>query len=222
MRKALWDEFEGRSWAQGGRNPRSGRGSNMRSTKGIRETLPRLFDTYKVKTFLNAPYGNWFWMQHVDLTRIKYIVGDVSQSLVEEISAEHASSGVSFRHIDVISDPLPKADMMMCRDCLFHLSHDVRWSFYKNFVKSKVPYLLSTVNYNAANKDLMTPGWEPHNPFLPPFEIATPLEYVLERGDAPLPDDWRDVVAHPDAEKYRSMAVWSSDQIVDLIKRQAA
>jgi len=217
VREKLREEFEDRTWAHGGRNPRSGRGSNMRWTQGIRTALPQIFEDYKVKTFLDAPCGDWFWMQHVDLSGVTYIGGDISKSVVNDITKEHARPGVKFLHLDVTSDKLPNADMMMCRDCLFHLSFEMRWEFYKNFVKSNIPYLLSTVNYNAENKDLSGPGWEPYNPFLPPFEIGAPLQVVQERGRQALHEDWRETVAHPKAETFRSMAIWGRDQIVDLV-----
>jgi hypothetical protein len=220
MRKTLWEEFEDRSWANGGRNPRSGRGSNMRWTKGIREALPRLFETYGVKVFLDAPCGDWFWMHHVDLGAVTYIGGDIAKGLVEEIRAEHGRKGVTFRHMDVTSDKLPKADMMMCRDCLFHLNFAMRWAFYENFAKSGIPYLLSTINYNAENRDLTGPGWEPYNPHLAPFELAEPLELIQERGAGDLGASWREVVARPDADSYRAMAVWDRAQIVDMLDRR--
>lgn len=223
MRQELRDEFEDRDWGHGGRNPRSGRGSSLRWTRGIRDALPRLFATYKVRTFLDAPCGDWHWMQHVDLTGIDYIGADISQGLLDGVAAAHARDGVLFRHLDITSDPLPAADLMMCRDCLFHLNFEMRWAVYENFARSGIPYLLSTVNYNAVNEDLAGPGWKPHNPFLAPFTIGAPLELIQERGKTALPADWREATSHPDAERFRAMAIWSRDRIVEMLAgREAA
>ena len=182
--------------------------------------MPRLFETYKVKTFLDAPCGDWFWMREVDLSGVTYIGADISQSLIAEIAAEHSAEGRSFQHLDVTSDPLPQADMMMCRDCLFHLSFEMRWAFYENFAKSEIPYLLSTVNYNVVNEDLNSPGWKPYNPFLAPFYMGDPLEFIQERGNEPLNPDWRVMLTHPNPESFRAMAVWDRQAVVDMLKKR--
>ncbi len=220
MRKELWDAFENKDWSKGGKNPRSGRGSNMRWTKGIRAALPKLFATYEVKTFLDAPCGDWFWMQHVDLTGIEYIGADIAKGLVDETAANHTRDGVHFVHMDVTSDRLPAADMMMCRDCLFHLTYDLRWAFYENFVASKISFLLSTIEYAPENNDLSASAtWKPYNPFLAPFNLPDPLEMVHERGDS-MTSDWRATMQREDVAAVRSMGVWSRDQIIDTLKRR--
>jgi hypothetical protein len=222
MRKELWDAFEDKDWSKGGKCPRSGRGSNMRWTKGIRAALPGLFKTYNVKTFLDAPCGDWFWMQKVDLTGIDYIGADIAKGLIDENIEKHTRENVRFAHMDVTSDDLPMADMMMCRDCLFHLQFPMRWAFYENFVASKIPYLLSTVEYVPENVNLDTSAqWRAYNPFLPPFNLSDPLELVHERGDD-LSDDWRVNMARDDATTVRSMGVWSRDQIIETLARRDA
>src|SRR5215469_6626902 len=52
---------------------RSGFGSNLIQTAIIRAELPRLASEFGVRSFLDIPCGDWFWMQHVELGVESYI-----------------------------------------------------------------------------------------------------------------------------------------------------
>jgi len=192
-------------------------------TEGIRAALPRIFRDYDVKTFVDAPCGDWFWMRHVDLDGVDYIGLDISSELVDEIRAEFERPGVAFGHADVTSDPLPKADMLMCRDCLFHLKDWLRWDFYRNFLASGSSHLLSTINHVRENKRLgQNGGFSAFNPMLPPFNLPAPLEMIHET-DPNLPADWREVLDAPPATMrrsggvHRSMGIWSRAQVQQAV-----
>src|SRR3712207_7875432 len=47
----------------------SGRGSELGATESLRSYLPQLFERLNIKTFLDAPCGDWNWMRQVDLSR---------------------------------------------------------------------------------------------------------------------------------------------------------
>lgn len=222
MHPWLRDVFEHKNWSTGPGIPRSGEGSSTAWTEGVREALPSLFSKYGVKTFLDAPCGDWFWMQHVDLSQVSYIGADISGDLIENHQATHARPGVTFQHLDITSDPLPEADMMMCRDCLFHLKETLRWDFFRNFAASGIEYLLTTINHVPENPRLRWNGnWKPFNPMLPPFSLPAPLQMIHEYP-RDLPDDWQEILAQIRKEKVdvaaRSMGVWHRDQILDTLK----
>ncbi|MCX8509667.1 MAG: hypothetical protein ORN49_12460, partial [Rhodobacteraceae bacterium] len=81
MRDNLRSVFEKKSWAGINDAPRSGPGSDMAATARLRAALPGVFQRYGVKTFFDAPCGDWFWMQHVDLSALSYIGADISGEL---------------------------------------------------------------------------------------------------------------------------------------------
>ena len=82
MRKALQEVFENADWSDQNGSPRSGSGSTLEYTARLRAALPGLMKRYKVKTFLDAPCGDWFWMSAVELKGVSYIGGDISESLI--------------------------------------------------------------------------------------------------------------------------------------------
>lgn len=203
MREKLRATFENRTWA-GGRNrsPRSGPGSTLESTAALRAALPRIFTQYSVKTFLDAPCGDWFWMQTVDLSGIDYIGADISKSLVDQNTASFGKDGVRFLHLDITSDPLPPSDLLLCRDCLFHLKFWLRWQFFENFAKSQSRYLMLTMHHVDVNQRVLgNGGFKPFNPMAEPFNLPEPLEQIREQTGSEL----------------RSLAIWTREQVAEAV-----
>lgn len=211
MRDDLRAVFESKTWAKPhGKHPRSGSGSTLEATAPLRAALPGIFQRYEVKTFVDAPCGDWFWMQTVDLTGIDYLGGDISSELVAANQAKYARENIRFQHMDITSDPLPKADVFMCRDCLFHLKFGLRWSFFENFVASGSRYLLLTMHHVPLNRGLPENGmFRRFNPRVAPFNLAEPLEEVRETPDG-APEDER-----------RSVGLWSREQVAKAVKNRA-
>ncbi len=217
MRKALWEEFETKNWSgKRGKAPRSGWGSSLARTENLRNALPGVFKRYDVEHFFDAPCGDWFWMQHVDLSGIRYTGADISQSVVNQNAATFDAPNLTFMHLDITSDPLPQADIMMCRECLFHLKWFLRWDFFRNFAQSDIAFLMMTICHVPENKRLMrSGGYKPFNPMAAPFNLPDPIEVIVEgRGVIPLRDS---------GEKAdRSMGIWSRDQIIAAVKAHDA
>lgn len=210
MRDNLRSVFEQKSWAgKAGVHPRSGPGSDMASTERLRAALPGLFERYQVKTLIDAPCGDWFWMQAVDLTGITYVGADISGGLIADNQARFARPGVSFRHLDITSDPLPSGDLFLCRDCLFHLKFWLRWKFFEAFAASDNRYLLLTMHHVAENLPVLANGgFKRFNPTRPPFSLPDPLEIISETPDGT-----------PDADA-RSLGLWSRAQVADALSRR--
>jgi hypothetical protein len=76
---------------------------------------------------------------------------------------------------------LPRSDVILCRDCLVHLSYDDVHRTLGNFKCSATTYLLTTTFTSlAANSDIVTGQWRPLNLQLPPFSFPSPLKIIVE------------------------------------------
>jgi hypothetical protein len=125
MREDLQKIFEHRDWSRGTEGvSKSGFNASLRSTKRLRAAFPALFADYQIKRFVDAPCGDFFWMQHVDLTGIEYWGLEISKTL-NDFNQQFASPTRHFALGDITSDPLPAADLLMVRDCLVHLQFDM-------------------------------------------------------------------------------------------------
>jgi SAM-dependent methyltransferase len=169
----------------GSRSSVSGPGSEMRETEDIRSLLPPLLCRLDIKSFLDAPCGDFSWMKHVDLSGCDYIGADVVPALIERNQAEYERPGRRFVHADLTKDSLPKADIILCRDCLIHLSFKEALATIKNFQKSGACYVLMTTDPTVkANRPVRTGGYRALNMQLAPFNFPHPQELHRDRYSA--------------------------------------
>jgi hypothetical protein len=159
----------------------SGCGSNLHQTQLIRQEIPRIIKKYKIKSILDIPCGDFHWMQYVDL-KIPYIGADIVKELVMSNQEKYQNEKRTFMHLDVITDLLPHADLILCRDCFVHLSYAQIWQALVNMKQSGAKYLLTTSYSNTVtNKDISAGSWRPLNLMAAPFNFSKPL-YIFNEG----------------------------------------
>jgi hypothetical protein len=161
----------------------SGDGSDLTQTKAIREALPALVRAYGVTTILDAPCGDYYWMNTVDLKVQRYIGADIVPELIQANQSRYGSTNVSFVTRDITSEDLPQVDLILCRDCLVHLKLEHAIGAIENFRRSKSRYLLTTTypGLLQRNADLFITGdWRPLDLQLPPFSLPPPDQLLIE------------------------------------------
>jgi SAM-dependent methyltransferase len=170
-----------RSNKWGDKDSVSGKGSNLEATAEVRRILPELLRNLGATSILDVPCGDFFWMQHVDLTGIDYLGGDIVPDLIEANHRAHARPGVDFQVVDLISGPVPKADVIFVRDCLVHLSHYHVRAALANIARSGGTWLLTTTFPDTpSNADIATGEWRAIDLTKPPFNLPRPAQYLAE------------------------------------------
>ena len=160
----------------------SGEGSTLEQTKVLIAELPGLLHRLGVKTLLDIPCGDFNWMQQVELGDIRYIGSDIVAALVEKNNERFGSDKRSFRHLDLLRDPLPSCDLIFCRDCLVHLSFRDIAAALRNIKRSDATYLATThFHEEPENLDIETGGWRPLNFFKAPFYFPAPVAEINEQ-----------------------------------------
>lgn len=163
----------------------SGRGSILARTVVIRRELPGLLASVGARSLLDAPCGDFNWMRHVDLGGVEYVGGDVVPELIERNRAAYEGEGRRFVRLDIVRDELPRADVVLCRDCFIHLSFRDARAAISNFKASGSGFLLATTHPNVAkNQDIESGSWRSVNLQLPPFGLPEPLRMVVEDAEA--------------------------------------
>ena len=120
-------------------------------------------------------------MQHTDLSGVQYIGGDLVSELIERNRAKYASDGVEFQKIDLVNDTLPAVDVILCRDCLVHLSFADAQAALSNIARSGAGWLLATSFPSVTrNDDIVTGQWRPINLTLPPVNLPEPEQVIAE------------------------------------------
>jgi len=160
---------------------RSGAGSSLDSTRVLRVELPSALRQLGARVLLDVPCGDFRWMEHVDLSGIEYIGGDIVPSIVEENRRLHASESRRFLELDLTRDALPDADVLLCRDGLVHLSYANIRAVLANVARSNIRFVLMTSfpgrrdNYDVADGD-----WRPLDFQAPPFSFPEPRLTIVE------------------------------------------
>lgn len=169
--------------AFGGVDSISGSGSDLIQTKAIVRELPNLFKDMNVSTVLDIPCGDFHWMRTVDLNNIRYTGADIVRDIVQQNRVRYAErKKISFHCLDLIKDDLPKVDLIICRDCLVHLSFNDVFLALKNICRSKSTYLLTTTfTGRKSNSDILTGEWRPLNIVALPFRLPDPIRVINER-----------------------------------------
>ncbi len=181
----------------------SGLGSEDRATAGIREMLPGLLQRLGARSLLDAPCGDAGWIGSIKLD-VDYTGIDIVPSL---IAANVARGDVRGRFLvaDITRDPLPRSDLILCRDCLVHLSFQNIARAVARFRASGAEFLLVTTFPEwEDNRDCEDGDWRALNMTKPPFHWPPLHELIDERceeGDG----GWRD----------KSLGLWRLDELPD-------
>ena len=174
--------FEENTW--GNAESVSGEGSNLERTKAVRAALPPLLRRLGVRSLLDAPCGDFYWMKEVDLGGVEYIGVDIVRDIIERDREWYAGPGRRFVLGDLVSDVLPNADLILCRDCLVHLPYAETRKTIANFRKSGATWLLTTTFTGPReNRDIEIGDWRPINLERPPYRFPAPVEVLNEESD---------------------------------------
>jgi hypothetical protein len=167
-------------WGAG--SSRSGLGSELAATAGLRAALPTFLERHGVKTLLDVPCGDFSWLSTVDL-HVTYTGADIVETLVSENERRYGgpSSGRRFVRLDLTRDPLPRVDAVLCRDCLVHLSFENIALAIDNVRSSGSRYLLTTTFLeHDHNVDIEDGDWRMLNLERPPFNLPPPADVLIE------------------------------------------
>lgn len=160
----------------GSSETRSGAGSERSRMKQVIVDLGKLIRELGIRSVLDAACGDFNWMQAVSLERVTYAGFDIVADLISANSAQYGGPERSFRVLDFTVDPVPYADLILCRDALVHFSDQHVFAALKHFHDSGSRYLLSTTfPETRANFDIVTGWWRPINLQLVPFSLPEPL-----------------------------------------------
>ena len=181
----------------------SGSGSTLAMTESIRALLPSVIEKFGVKTIFDAPCGDFNWMKLINLQNLKYLGGDIVEPLINDLQEKYTSKSISFVQIDITKTIFPKSDLVLNRDCLFHLSYRDILLTLSNFLTSESKYFLSTSHDNYGrfrNKDISSGDFRLIDLFAEPFNFPINFHFEIpEPGEGSLPS--------------RKLYLWDREQV---------
>jgi hypothetical protein len=175
--------YQRKAW--GSKESVSGPGSTLEMTIPIRKELPIVFDKFSIKSIFDAPCGDFYWMRLVNLDGVLYTGGDIVRPLIDDLNKKYESEAISFIQMDITKSRFPKSDLVLNRDCLFHLSYLDILSVLSNFIASDSKYFLSTSHdkeNNFSNFDITSADFRLIDLFAEPF--CFPQEYLYKISES--------------------------------------
>jgi SAM-dependent methyltransferase len=174
------DIYRRNHWS--GPESRSGLGAGQDQTAVLATALPDLLRRLGVEVLLDLPCGDYGWMQRVEPPVARYIGADLLPEVVRPLEERFGDPAHSFVVLDLTRDPLPEADLLLCRDCLVHLSFgDIRRAL-SNVLRCTIPWFLTTTFPECeVNEEIATGDWRPLDLERDPFGFPAPFELLNER-----------------------------------------
>ena len=109
-----------------------GFGSTEHAIENISNSLSYIFKALNVKKINDAGCGDFAWPKKVDLSNIDYMGYDVTQWNKQDT--------FKFKRLDIINQKMRKADLIICRDVLFHVPNNLVSKALQTMKASKSTY----------------------------------------------------------------------------------
>jgi hypothetical protein len=198
----------------GGIQSLSGKGSDKVQTGFLKIQLIDLVKQLNIKILIDAPCGDFNWMKDIitELNLDYYYGIDIVKELVDKLNKNYDNPKIEFQYKDIVISPLPKGDLLLCRDCLCHLTYESIFLFLENFIKLEIPYLLTTTfDKIRENKNLLRDGngWFAICLLNEPFNFPEPIKLINEKCTEDS-NRWTD----------KSLGLWNKEQIIEILKRR--
>jgi SAM-dependent methyltransferase len=170
---------------------RSGPGSTAARTESLRLRLAELLRELSIRSLLDIPCGDFNWMRLTDMPAVDYTGADIVPELVRENARLYGGPRRRFIHADLTRGPLPRVDLVLCRDGLVHLSYSDIERALETMKRSGSTYLLLTTFTDCNRNTDVGPGqFRSLNFMRAPFRFPPALR-MLEDGpmlDGSYPD----------------------------------
>jgi hypothetical protein len=159
----------------------SGPGSNLKNTEILRKELPLILKELNIKSLLDIPCGDYYWMKETILPLDFYTGADIVDDLVTKNRSLYENDKRKFINLDITRDKLPKVDAIFCRDCLPHLSIKLIKASLKSIKFSGAKYFFTSTYLSCKNnEDTHVGGFRPVNFQIEPFNFPVPIKTISD------------------------------------------
>jgi len=160
----------------------SGTGSTLDITRDYRSYIEDFIKKHHVKSVVDAGCGDWEFSSATDWNHARYLGVDISTEVIDYVKEKYEKGGVSFMVGDV-TDSLPVADLLLCKDVLQHLPNSLISKFIKNNLKKgKYKWVILTNDHGGDNSDIEVGKHHLIDLSAPPFNVKGLIDLPIKFG----------------------------------------
>jgi SAM-dependent methyltransferase len=178
--------YEKGSWSVGpdGKGT-SGSGSTLGVTGEYRAFLAEFIKSHDIKSVVDAGCGDWEFSSSIDWNHARYLGVDISTTVIEAVKRKYENETTKFKVGDV-TDSLPPADLLVCKDVLQHLPNALIKKFIRNNLrKGKYKWAIITNDRGPENPDIHAGDYRYINLSAPPFSVKRLVDLPVVFDGAP-------------------------------------
>ena len=159
----------------------SGPGSTVEITREYRAYVEGFIKNHGVKSVVDAGCGDWSFSRVMDWSGASYLGIDISSDVIKDVRQKYEKGSIRFEVGDVTED-LPSADLLLCKDVLQHLPNELIRKFIKNNLrKGKYKWVILTNDRGPENRDIKAGEHRTIDLGAPPFDVKglvdLPIKY---------------------------------------------
>jgi SAM-dependent methyltransferase len=159
--------YENNIWGNG-----SGAGSKLENCLEYIDFLNRFLRKNKISSVVDLGCGDWQFSYKIDWENIEYLGLDCVEDLVQTNQKIFGKDNINFKMMDCVNEQLPKADLLISKDCLQHLSLESIKKIVKQFGNYKYCLITNDINFRAKlNRDIVNGDYRCLDLTKPPFCI---------------------------------------------------
>jgi SAM-dependent methyltransferase len=170
-----------------GTNNGSGLGAMPKWTKPYRRFIQRFLRSQDVRSVVDVGCGDWQSSALMDWSGVDYLGLDIVPSLIERNAARYGKPNIRFRVRTRHTDPLPSADLFLCKDVMQHWSDRAIKEFLPLLQGFKHVLILNELatSGRTPHRDIPDGGFRPLDLTQPPYNVGG--HYVLTYSFPNLP-----------------------------------
>lgn len=144
--------YKNNIWGNGIDIPLSGSGSLPKNSEIYSQIVQEFISEYRIDSVLDIGHGDWQMWNKYRFENTKYMGIDVANNLSAQLNKKHGTSQIQFKQLNCVTEALPKADLLICKDVLQHLSNSDIEICLKKFTEFKYLILCNDIrNWNFKN-----------------------------------------------------------------------
>lgn len=153
----------------------SGFGSVVEHVQPYMELIQQFIDQNEITSVVDFGCGDWVLSREINWHGAIYIGVDVVKHVVEKNQKQFSNASTFFVHADGLNISLPKADLLICKDVLQHLSNEDVLLFLSQIHKFKHCIITNDIDKDTLtsdNQNIVTGSGRTLDLTQPPFNIV--------------------------------------------------